>query len=94
VGLIHTLVVCLLGGCVGGGVGLDLPWLDVVYECHVEAADLELCFDSGPDALEAELVIAYRGPAACVPTERHLGPCRYHCDGGSGCNALNGCFCP
>lgn len=79
------------------GAGLDLPFLDVVYECDAEDGTgrvLELCYDSGGVALSEALADEPGGLWSCRPTPRHLGPCVYHCDGGRGCNALNGCFCP
>jgi hypothetical protein len=92
-----------LSGCIGGGTGLDLPFLEVVYECDVEDAsagyavvNLELCFNRGADELESQLWDAYGGFAICNPTQRHLGPCQYCCgpNCGRGANARNGAWCP
>jgi hypothetical protein len=99
------LAACGVAACglqeIGGGTGLDLPFLAVVYECQCERDDvpsvLEVCWDD--DAGELELAIATDDSlvisATCRPTSRHLGPCNYCCgDGcGRGCNAFNGCYC-
>lgn len=84
-------LLCLaLTGCIGGGTGLDLPGLAVVYECHRGADTVEVCWPGEVEQLDAELA------AHCEPTPRHLGPCRYCCGSGcgAGCNAYQGCFCP
>lgn len=88
------VLVTLLAGCIGGGAGLDLPVLDVVYDCRVGEQTFELCWDSGEDSLEDSLSVQFHAAVTCGPTQRHLGPCRYHCDGDSGCNAYGGCHCP
>ncbi len=102
---VKALVILLvLASCgiqeVGGGAGLDLPWLGVVYECDAtrttpqELVELELCFDGGEDELEMSLDANGFEGATCWPTERHAGPCYWHCGGGAGCNAFGGCWCP
>jgi hypothetical protein len=79
----------------GGGTGLDLPGLGIVHECQLESGELELCWRDG-DSDELQLSLYEHGVPviACNPTERHLGPCRYSCDGGGGANAYNGPWCP
>lgn len=81
----------------GGGAGLDLPWLDVVYSCSaIDGTErvVELCWDSGATSLGEALGDEPGGVWTCEPTSRHLGPCWYHCPGGTGCNSLGGCYCP
>lgn len=97
-----AFVLVALAGCqscreLGGGSGLDLPFLDVVYECHVDGGQtLELCWDGDADDLALSLADHGYGPVACGPTSRHLGPCIYCCgaDCGRGANAFNGSWCP
>lgn len=92
----------LLAGCqscreIGGGAGLDLPFLDVVYECAAidgTGRVVELCYDGGATELGRQLADEPGGMWTCEPTSRHLGPCWYHCDAGRGCNAFDGCYCP
>jgi hypothetical protein len=92
------LVLVLVGGCqscreIGGGAGIDLPYLGVVYECApAEGEVLELCFEGDEDELAESVSDAYGGMWSCSPTGRHLGPCWHHCDGGRGCNARSGCW--
>jgi hypothetical protein len=95
-----AVAVLALSGCqscreIGGGAGLDLPWLDVVYECSHAGGTLELCFDGGAAELAAELRSAGYAGATCGPTQRHLGPCIHCCgpDCGRGANAFNGSWC-
>jgi hypothetical protein len=82
----------LLGGCTwGGGTGLDLPFLDVVYECRSADSVLEYCYGGDPGDIEEDLGMT------CSPTPRHLGPCVFCCGDdcrARGSNALNGCYCP
>jgi hypothetical protein len=79
----------------GGGAGLDLPWLDVVYQCQTESETLELCWDSGAWSLSVSLTENGYGATTCRPTPRHSGPCIYCCsDCGRGANAFNGSWCP
>jgi hypothetical protein len=88
------LLALLLVGCgvqeIGGGTGLDLPFLSLVYQCVDDAGvTVELCYDGDPGDIEEALAVT------CAPTQRHLGPCWYSCDEGhSGCNAKQSCFCP
>jgi hypothetical protein len=104
--VVLAAIAVLIAGCqrcreLGGGTGLDLPWLAVVYECacerDAESFLVELCYDGDGDELEAAIV-RYEPrvvSATCYPTPRHLGPCRMICppDGGRGCNARSGCYC-
>ncbi len=100
--LLWLLCSCGVVNDATGGIGLDLPWLDLVYECQVEDAanghaivNLELCFDDSADELERQLWNRYGGFAICGPTQRHLGPCLHDCPPPeSNCNASGGCFCP
>jgi predicted small secreted protein len=101
-----AVIVALLGACstvegAGGSVTefvacpIDVIDCGHVYLCE-QAADNELghvetCVD---DDTDGQLEAAEHAYGACVPTPRHEGLCRYHCDGGQGCNAYNGCFCP
>lgn len=70
----------------------DLINCGLVYVCEASAGNdlghVEICVDDG-DLEAAEAVYG-----SCEPTPRHQGLCYYHCDGGRGCNAFNGCFCP
>lgn len=98
--MIRTALLAALFACqdikdIGGGAGLDLPWLDVVYQCETPAHGdgvYEFCFDDSADELEQRLA-AQGIEATCYPTPRHLGPCVYGCPDGT-CNAFNGCYCP
>jgi hypothetical protein len=78
---------------IGGGIGLDLPLLGVVYVCTDGAQTQELCWDSGRDSLEVELDEHGWTSARCSNTNRHLGPCYYQCPSARGCNAFAGCAC-
>ena len=95
------LVACDPGETVNditGGWGLDLPGLGVTYECVIQGPGyedtLELCYDEDHLSLSIWESLGREGTVVCKPTQRHAGPCYYHCDGGSGCNALHGCWCP
>ena len=99
----RAAILLALAGCIGGGAGLDLPFLEVVRECDAttvtvpqELAELELCSDLSDSDLEESLEVnGYEG-ATCWPTGRHSGPCQWCCgpDCGRGANALNGSWCP
>lgn len=93
----RAILLLVLASCgiqeIGGGLGLDLPGLDVVYECDrcgddSEGELLELCFDGSADELGALV------GGTCEPTSRHLGPCIYRCPSQTGANAKNGSWCP
>jgi len=64
-----------------------------VYACDATAdndlGQVEICVqnDTPIEDVEAQY-------GACEPTPRHTGLCYWHCDGGAGCNALSGCWCP
>jgi hypothetical protein len=60
----------------------DAP-IGFVYLCAMDAGQIEVCYDGDPDDI-----------GRCRPTPRHAGLCLYHCSGGRGCNALQGCWCP
>jgi hypothetical protein len=89
---VRALLAMLAAGCtVGGGAGIDIPssLFGVVYECTDEAGSVvELCYNQDRSDIEDDLEVS------CEPTSRHSGPCWYHCDGGAGCNATGGCYCP
>jgi hypothetical protein len=98
--VLYVFLVCALTGCqscreLGGGAGIDLPFLDVVYECDYDGGTLELCWDDGESALEVSLADNGYPGASCSPTSRHLGPCIFCCgsDCGRGANAFNGSWC-
>jgi hypothetical protein len=91
---------CTAGGCqscreLGGGAGLDLPFLDVVYECGTPQGTLELCYPGDADDLAYSLSAHGYPGASCSPTSRHLGPCVHCCgdDCGRGANAKMGSWC-
>lgn len=89
-------IVLLANACglqeVGGGAGLHLPGLGVVYQCERVAETPsgleEWCWPDDVEQLEREL------GTSCEPTPRHLGPCLYRCPSATGCNAFSGCWCP
>ncbi len=84
------LLALILAGCTwGGGLGLDLPVFDLVYECR-GAVTVEHCYDGDPRDIEEALGVT------CEPTSRHLGPCLWCCGNNCsarGSNALNGSWC-
>jgi hypothetical protein len=92
----RVLLLVLLLACdpkgLGGGVGLDLPLFDVVYECGVLDAVVELCFEGSAEELERELA-PLDANVMCWPTERHLGVCVHRCPPAAGCNATHACWC-
>lgn len=70
-----------------------------VYECEQtadnELGHIEICVNDDGDNGGAQLESAENAFGNCVPTPRHQGLCAWHCDGGRGCNALDGCWgCP
>ena len=102
----RALLLIVLSACgiqeIGGGAGLDLPWLEVVRECDTtriappELVEMELCSDLSDGDLEQSLEAnGYEG-ATCWATDRHAGPCIHCCgsDCGRGSNAYNGSWCP
>ena len=80
----------------GGGIGLDLPGLDVVRLCTFpDDTSIEVCSDLSDEELEASLSEHWLDAASCEETPRHLGPCRFSCELGAwGANAFNGMWCP
>jgi hypothetical protein len=100
--MLRLAPLCLLLACqdikeLGGGAGLDLsfiPGLGQVFQCDVtDGTQLELCYDGESSDL-LDLLQANDIPAsACGPTQRHAGPCWFHCSSGRGCNAFQGCAC-
>lgn len=93
-------IAVVLAGCglqdLGGGAGLDLGTGEV-FACTLSPSGdaVELCWKDGD---ELELARSYARATgqfvSCSVTDRHLGPCIYGCSPHTGCNALNGCWCP
>lgn len=93
----------LLAGCglqdIGAGAGFNVGGLTgEVFACEADVGDQRMSFefcwqDGNAEALEQSLDRLW-GNSACIPTQRHLGPCIYQCPSTTGCNALSGCWCP
>lgn len=69
-----------------------------VFACEANVGAVRMTFefcwkDGDASALEDSLDRLYDA-ATCEPTPRHLGPCIYGCSPHTGCNAINGCWCP
>jgi hypothetical protein len=89
-------------GASAGGVAVELvacptDLIDCghVFLCEAPANNpldhVEICINDDGD--NDDFAQAERKYGTCAPTPRHQGLCRYHCDGGAGCNAYNGCYC-
>jgi hypothetical protein len=98
-----AVVALLLLGCgaiksAGGEVGgTAVEWIACpvgLIDCgHVYVCgDVEICINDDDSPQDFDAAEAKYG--TCSPTERHEGICRWHCDKGPGCNALDSCFCP
>ena len=84
---------------VGGGAGLDLPLLDVVFQCDLTdlivdqrgsasavTTTYEWCFnDSAVVLVDTILAVGLAREATCYATPRHAGVCYWCC--GDGCPA-------
>lgn len=82
-------------GTLGADTGIDTG-LDPVFTCSFASSgvQLELCWHQPDSAEFAGLVADQCGDTVtCAPSVRVPGGF-WHCNGGAGCDALEGCWCP